>query len=435
MGTQSTASSTALDQGAIDTINPANCRYVGIFGDSRAYLSFTSGGLNFQLRNVGVAHWLQAYGLNAFTLLGDLNGGVSGDTTAGMLSRQPAFIALLKSRGCTRAVFVGSTNDRSAGIDLGTSKKNVREIVRNFFQAGIGVIAIGETPRGNGHSQYELGSAQIKEDHYQMHLWFQNTLSKVCTVLNVWDAMVDPASGRNYYVKDGMTVDGIHMSKIGAQQVGIAGGARVAAEVRQLGDFLESNVRYHATNNPLGPLTANPLMTGSDGRFEFTPASGSQLASGWKAGANNVAGLTLTFSKETDGDGREWQKVHIRGQSGAQGPQILISTPITLSDLRDGDRIKATGLVKSEGQGLSNVGLAILMTPAWAVKNDAEDSHKEFPWPSAPTGVLSRETPMYEHVGVKQTGLEPRIDIGCSANASINATVWFARCGAFKFTY
>ncbi|WPO99304.1 SGNH/GDSL hydrolase family protein [Pseudomonas sp. HR96] len=424
----------AVDQHALAVVNPANSRYVGFFGDSRAYLSWSSGGLNFQLRNVGLAHWLQAYGLNAFSLLGELNGGVAGDTTRGMLERQPQFIELLHSRGCTRAVFIGSTNDRTAGIDLGTSKKNVREIVRNFFQAGISVIVVGETPRGNGHSDYELSSAQIKEDHYQMHLWFQHTLSKVCTVLNVWDAMVDPASGSDYYVKDGMTVDGIHMSKIGAQVVGLAGGARIAAEVRQLGDFLDSNVRFHA-GNPLGSLTANPLLEGSDGNLEFSAGCGSQLASGWKASANHIDGLMITLSKEVDAEGREWQKVHIIGQSGGEAPQINISTPVNVGDLHEGDRIKATALVKSEGRGLSNVGLALLLTPAWAVKSDPEDSHRECPWPSEPTGVLSRETPMYKHVGDKQTGIEPRIDISCSPNTAIDASVWFAQCGAFKFTY
>lgn len=420
---------------AISTVNPANSRYVGFFGDSRAYLSFTSGGLNTQLRNVGLAHWIQAYGLNAFSLLGELNGGIAGDTTAGMLARQPAFIELLHSRGCTRALFIGRTNDRTAGVDLGTSKKNMREIVRNFLQAGISVSVISETPRGNGSSAYELNSQQLKDDHYQMHLWIRDSLSQMCSVIDVWQAMVDVASGANHYVRDGMTVDGIHMSKLGAQQVGLAAGARIAAEVRHLGDFLESNVLYDAQANPFGSLTANPLFAGTDGRFEFAPAPGSELASGWKASANHVDGLTLTFSKEADDEGRCWQKVRLQGQAGNEGPQLYISTPIEVAHLNDGDRIKATGLVKTQGQGLSNVGLAILMTPAWAVKNDAEDSHKECPWPSEATGMLSRETPMYQHSGDKQAGLEPRLDISCSANCALDATVWFSQCGAFKFTY
>ncbi|WP_213875327.1 SGNH/GDSL hydrolase family protein [Pseudomonas sp. dw_358] len=427
---------TSTELNAIAAVNPANSRYVGFFGDSRAFLSYTPpSATQSQLRNVGLAHWLQAYGLNAFTLLVELAAGIAGDTTTGMLKRQPAFIQLLKTRGCTRAVFIGSTNDRTAGIDLGTSKKNVREIVRNFFEAGISVIAISETPRGNGSSDYELRTQELKNDHYQMHLWFKNTLSQVCTVIDVWDLMVNTASGTQYYVKDGMTVDGIHMSKVGAQQVGIAGGARIAAETRHLGDFLESNVGFDANSNPLGTLTGNPLLEGTDGNIAFTPASGSQLATGWKAAAHRTDDLTVSLSKETDSEGKIWQKVHVRGQSsGSNGPQIQITTPVPMGNIQNGDRIKATARVKSQGGGLSNVALAILMVPAWALKGDAEDSHKDFPWPSDATGVLSRETPVYQHDGT-QTSLDVRFDIDFMPNAAIDATVWFSQCGAFKFTY
>jgi lysophospholipase L1-like esterase len=416
--------------------NMANTRYVGFFGDSRAYLSFTSNGLHAQLRNVGLAHWLQAYGDNAFSLLGELNGGIAGDTTGGMLARQPAFIELLKSRACTLAVFIGSTNDRTNNTDLGVSQKNVREIVRNFLQAGIAVIAISETPRGDGCSQYELATQQQKGDHYRMHRWFEEKLSSMCTVLNVWDRMIDSESGSNYYVKPGMTEDGIHMSKIGAQQVGVVGGPVIAGQVRHLGDYLLSNERYHG-GNPLGTLSANPLLAGTDGVFEgFTPVEGSRLASEWKASSNNADGLTFTFSQETDERGARWQKIHARGQVGGSGASLHIATSLAVENLSEGDRVKATARVKSAGEGLSNLALMLLMTPAWKTKGDPEDSTKACPWPSEAIGPLSRETPMYRHVAPDhQTGLEPRIEVDFAANAAVDASVWFSQCGAFKFTY
>lgn len=427
---------TTTELNAIAAVNPANSRYVGFFGDSRAFLSYTPPSpTQSQLRNVGLAHWLQAYGLNAFTLQVELAAGIAGDTTEGMRKRQPAFIEMLKARGCTRAVFIGSTNDRTAGIDLGISQQNVRGIVDNFLEAGISVIAISETPRGTGSSDYELRTQELKNDHYKMHLWFKNELSKICTVIDVWDLMVDPASGSNYYVKDGMTVDGIHMSKVGAQQVGIAGGERIAAETRHLGDFLQSNVGFNAHSNPWGSLTANPLLEGTDGTVSGSVTQGSQLATGWKAAAHRAEGLTVTLSKETDFDGRTWQKVQVRGRSAAgNGPQIQITTPVPMGDVQHGDRIKATALVRSQGAGLSNVALAILMVPAWALKGDAEDSHKDFPWPSGATGVLSRETPPYQHDG-SQTSLDVRFDIDFTPDTDIDASVWFSQCGAFKFTY
>jgi lysophospholipase L1-like esterase len=416
--------------------NMANTRYVGFFGDSRAYLSFTSNGLHAQLRNVGLAHWLQAYGDNAFSLLGELNGGIAGDTTSGMLARQPAFIELLKSRACTLAVFIGSTNDRTNNTDLGISQKNVREIVRNFLQAGIAVIAISETPRGDGCSPYELATQQQKDDHYRMHRWFEEELSSMCTVLNVWDRMIDSESGSDYYVRPGMTEDSIHMSKIGAQQVGIVGGPVIAGQVRHLGDYLLSNERYHG-GNPLGALSANPLLMGGDGVFEgFTPVAGAQLASDWRAKTENADGLAFTFSQETDARGMRWQKVHARGQVGGAAAWLHISTSLAVDQLNEGDRIKVTARVKSEGEGLSNLALMLVMTTVWKTKGDPEDSNKDCPWPSESIGPLSRETPMYLHAAPNcQQGLEPRIEVDYAANAAVDATIWFSQCGAFKFTY
>jgi hypothetical protein len=418
--------------------NIANSRYVGFYGDSRAYLSFAqSSGISRMLRNVAMAHWLQAYGDNAFSLLWELNRGVAGDTTQGMLNRQPAFIELLKSRGSTLVVFIGSTNDRSANIELGISQRNVQEIVRNFLQARIAVIAISETPRGDGCSQYELNTQKQKDDHYAMHLWFEQELSKMCTVFNVWDRLVDTSSGRNYYVKPGHTVDGIHMSKLGSHQVGQVGGPIIAAQVRHLGDYLASNSPYHKEGNTSGTLSPNPMLEGTDGTFsQFTPAEGSVLPSSWKASVQKFDGLTARFTKETDAKGKVWLKIYCSGTSGPEKPSLRVSVPVNMSLLQANDRIKATARVRSNGEGLSNVSLGMTITPEWVMKLDAQDADPG-PWPSSNTGVLSRETPMYEHTGdnIAQRALDVSVDINLQANATVFVDIWFSQCGAFKFTY
>jgi lysophospholipase L1-like esterase len=429
----------------------ASPKLVGGFGDSRIALSFANtSGLYEMLRNLGLVHWTQAWSRGVITMPKALNGGVAGDTTIMALARLPAYITLCQSLGCKRVLVCLGTNDRPGGIDLGTTKKNVREIIRRFIAAGITPYLVSETPRGTGSSSYELATQALRDDHYNFHVWCETVMSKMCKVINAWDRWIDAASGTMYYPKPNMTIDGIHGSKVGGNEIGQAAAPVIAADIAQLADLVESNALFHATNNPLGSLVNNPLFDGTTGTWQggFVPVVGSQLATGWNCSVSNFSGnradgtpfaLTVNASKEvtveTDLGPVTWQRLDVVGTSGANTPELNLNQNINFAALVNGDTMKATALVKTQGTGISNMGLTSLMTPVYQLKADAENSDASFPWPSELLGPLSREMPSYLKASDTVTAIELKMNMQLMKNATINASFWIARCSAFKVTY
>jgi lysophospholipase L1-like esterase len=452
-GTNEQSKLTKLDVDYNQTSISSN-KYVGFFGDSRAFLSVVApGGLNEYFRKLGLAHWIQAYSLGTVSMpriLGNtggtgfvLNGGVAGDTTVQMLARLPAYITNCVANGIRRVVLIGGTNDRSGTIDLGTTKKNIREMVRMFQKAGIAVDLISETPRGTGSSAYELSTQAKRDDHYAFHIWCETVMPKMCRVHNMWDLMIDPTSGNLYYPKPGYTIDGIHFSCLSSQAGGALIGPVMAKEIRQLGDFLESNAAYNASTNPLGTLITNPLLDGTTGTWQggYVPVAGSQVATGWNMSVSNFTGLTVLASKEietlADGNTIQWQKYFVSGTaSTASQPELSLNQNLTMSQLTVGDVVKATALVRTEGTGISNMGLGCLMTPPFSQKLDCEDSDPLQPWPSINTGILSREMPNFYYTDTTTvTAIELKMRMSFTKGAVVNATFWVAKCGMFKVTY
>lgn len=422
-------------------------KLVGGFGDSRIALSYANtSGIYDMLRNLGSVHWIQAWSQGVITMPKALNGGVAGDTTVMALARQDAYIALCQSLGCKRVFVCIATNDRGI-YDLGTTKKNVREIIRRFLAAGITPYLMSETPRGTGSSQYELKTQDLRNEHYQYHLWCERVMSRMCKIVSVWNRWIDPASGEMYYPKAEMTIDGIHGSKEGGNEMGQAGAAVIAADIAQLPDLLESNTVFDAINNPLGSLVANPLLLGTSGTWQngYVPVAGSQVADSWNCSVENFSGtranstayaLTVKASKEVDDDGVTWQRFDVSGTTGADQANLNMNQTIDMSQLSNGDVMKATALVKSQGEGISNMALQDLMTPIYQLKSDAEDSDSSFPWPSAAIGPLSREMPSYTKTASDSvTGMELKVVMQFALNATVSASFWIAQCGPFKVDY
>lgn len=427
----------ALNRLGFVRATPRN-RTIGGFGDSRIFLSWSGSGANDYLKTWGLMGWVQKFSNGACSAPVAYNGGVAGDTTAQMLVRQAAYIATLKAAGVNLVVVWGSTNDRPAGIDLGTSQRNLREIVRNFQIAGIDVILISETPRGNGSSSYELTAAQ-KADHYAMHVWIETVMSQMCAVANVWDYWVDPSSGTNYYPLASVVRDWIHPSKIGAMVAGRVVGKIVAAWCRGLPDLAESNVVFNATSNPKGSLTPNPLVAGTGGSIyaSCAPVAGSVLADGWIAEltSGSISGLTTTWSKETL-NGVSYQKLRIKGIATSSPAEVSAYLDVPLASLANNDKLKASGLVISQGVGLSAIGLNLMLVPGYTQKLDGDESDSSLPYPSENLGPLPFETPLL--VFLTATGLtlvRLRLTVTVSPSRDVDCTVWFGKTGALKVTY
>ncbi len=423
----------------ISNTSNAHGRYVGLFGDSRAFLSFTNSGQFYDaMRNVGIATWIQGLGGGQFTIPRALGGGVAGNTLDQMKQRQAAYITTCNNMGCKRVIVIGGTNDVTSSASLGSMKKKMREIVRTFLQAGISVEVISETPRGNpAGGSYNLATQAQRDTLYQYHLWIENTLSKMCMVHNVWDLWVNPASGIMYYPKPEVTEDDIHPSKIGASLFGLVAGPGIGQRVHQLPDMLESNDLYSATFTG-GSLINNPMLTGTTGTWQggYVPVAGSVLATGWNASVNSFTGLKVYAYLVTDEDGDIRQCFQVTGQVGATDATLQFNQPIPLTNIAEGAVVKNTAIFYSSGQGIANFALRMLMTPSYTLKYDAENSNVNLLWPSDPIGPLYRETPTFTYAAAgNQTGLEMNIEMNFFRGSTVNAFFQIKKPGAFLVTY
>lgn len=418
---------------------PSN-RYIAGFGDSRIFLSWSGSNGNDFLKTWGVMTWIQRYSGGSAACPVAYNGGVAGETTSDMLKRQAAFITLLKANSVNLVVVWGSTNDRTQGMDIRDSQRNLMDIVRNFQQNGIAVIVVSETPRGNGSSSYELTAAG-KADHYAMHVWIETVLSQMCAVANVWDRWINVGSGSLYYALTSVVRDGIHASKIGAQLAGMVLGPIVKAYCRGLPDVPESNVVYNATTNPRGSLTTNPQVAGTSGNINANcaPTAGSQLADGWGAelSGGSIGGLATTFSKTTLADTFTYQKVSVKGITTANQCELSFYVDVPLASLANGDKVKAAGLIASEGVGIGAVGLGLLfVTSSYLQKLDGDESDPTLPYPSDNTGVLPFESPILNYTTAQNiTLVRMRITLTLPPSRDVNCSIWFRKIGAVKVAY
>lgn len=411
-----------------------SARKVGLFGDSRAFMSYSSSGYYTDfLKGWGIAHWIQYLSNGACCFPYVLNGGVAGDTTGGMLKRLPAYIATMKAEGANLVIIQMGGNDRTAGIDLQTSCLNTQRIVRAFQDAQIAVILCNGSARGNGSSAYDLNPAQTA-DHFAWHQFVDRVMSQECQVVDTWTRSVDPASGTKYWARADMVRDGVHHSKIGAYQDARSIVKVIDPFLHDYGLVPTSNQLYDANNNPLGPLAPNALMTGTGGTIpaKLNPTPGSVLATGWNADGGNMTGLQSEWSKEIDEQNVEWQKVRVFGTSGASAGEIVLQNNVTLGYLADGDKLRAVGLVKTRGVGLSFIGLGLLEAKSYRQKLDGDDPDPSLPYPEeAISGRM--ETPVATWVVADATpALVVRPTVSIRPNSTVDFTFWITRCTANK---
>lgn len=412
-------------------------RNVGFLGDSRAFLSFTNpGGLNTYKRSLGMAPAIASASVGIFDIPTNIITGVAGYTSQQIRDNLLVpHIAALQAAGANRTFLIGSTNDRSAGTATSVSQANLLYIIAQLNAAGIIVELISETPRGTGSSSYEL-TAQGKIDHLFMHNWMQGLIgtNPMLFVHNWWDLWLDTASGTNYYVKTTHTEDGIHPSEIGAQAGGALSGPAVVS--RLPGTFVSvlpvDATLYNASTAPQGSLIANPLLTGTGGTKESTAtAITGVVPAGWTLGAANITGLTLVASQETINGVNYWKLVVTGTGTDTSNPIISLKQAVPTTNMVLGDNIKSVCSVITAGTNISCAGLGFLMVPAYAVKYDTEDSAPSLLYPTANSGRLSRETPIYVREAT-QTQFELRMESILLKQAAINATFWFGTVKTYK---
>lgn len=413
---------------------------VAIFGHSWAFLSHSgSANGNEFIKLWGVAHGIQSKMSGDVIFPRALNFGVAGCTTQDMIANQPAAIAAMKAAGCTLVVIPGtSTNDRTSDFTVARSKQNVAAILQGFKRNGIDVVMLSEAPRGGSSGASSALTGQRLANHIEMVKWQLEELSKICTVVDIFNPLVDISSGGAYLPKDGIMRDGLHLSEMGAELVGrlTVGAMRKYVPVGSAGELIDLARTSGATFN------TNPALTGTAGTMEagVKAEAGSVVATGWNASGENfpATGLTTVWYKEKIGL-EEYQCVRIRGQAPADNfPVVYFQQDQTIANLGASDTLqaRATDLI-SHGTGLIGVGLEFVISTSKAFylvqDGDVHDAARDYP----SYHVRScRLTPKYIHdTTVTNNLVRSELRITLKKGAAIDVVIKVGNLEVMKMGY
>ncbi len=418
-------------------------RTIGLFGDSKAALSFasvTNG--NILSKAFGLASWIQTWSQGRVHAPLANNFGIAGQTSAEILLRQRAVLLDPVNANVDVWVVICGSNDRRSPMTLEQSQKNVRAICRNFREAGKHVVFITETPNGPGGGNLSDDQQAI---HYAYHLWAMNDLpNEVPGVLvaNPWEDMENLATTRREPLP-GLTRDGVHWTIRGAEIVG----RHVWNAMRHLfpgpADWFTTNLLYDAAKCPTGSLNLNPALLYTGGTLNANvpvPAGttaaqmpGSMQLYGDGAGPQ---GAVITPSMEVDTDGVTWFKLSVKGKiPNANSKEILLRTTGPLQNMVAGDRIRSQVRVKHRGVGMASINLSLIpsrgASPGFYRVYTDHDPYELTD--TYPTRLMegSRETPVYVH-NEGAEDISNRFAIVCQPDVDLNFEVWLTSFATTK---
>jgi len=155
---------------------------------------------------LGFVPQLEAWLLDQGQDVAVINAGVSGDTTAGGLSRvdwtlTPDVDALIVTLG---------GNDLLRGIDPGVSRANLDGILRTAYAAGVEVLLVGMQAPGNYGPEYKATFDSIYPDLAETY----GTLFVASFFEGFGGATVDPSAFGPF-----MQADGIHPNAMGVERI------------------------------------------------------------------------------------------------------------------------------------------------------------------------------------------------------------------------
>jgi len=410
----------------VDKRFAAKIHEVAVFGHSWAFLCHSATAPNSFIKSWGVAHATQARLGGDVVFPQELNYGIAGDTTAGMLGRCDAAIADMQSKGCSTVLIPGlATNDRSASLSVADSARNSVAIIKKFIDADFTVVVLSEAPRNGA---YEL-TGQNLTNHTAFYEWGRNYLPSCCVFVDIWDTL---SSGG--IPKPGMLHDGIHLSQIGADAVGKV----IAAAIR---DYVPLGGKLTRLFDALVAVDAcsvkNPSMEGTSGTIPGNcyPSVGSVLATHWNGLGQNAAGLTTHWYKEVE-DGVTYQVVRITGNTAAgANPVIQIYQDVDLNTLVSGDKVVGRAYLDYEGQHIVGVSREqyVPASPAYyaLVDGDYHDASQTLP---SDKNIVARITPVYTHNvnGSTTIVLRQTLKIVLDKAKTVDVVVRVAELSAFK---
>jgi len=401
---------------------------VALLGDSRPFLSHYVSGKNSFTKLFGLAHWLQAYSQGRITCPQSLNFGVAGDTTAQILFRLETAVAGIVAAKARMVFLVCGTNDISSGFTPGRTRQNIKRIIRRLHAEGLVVIVISESPRGG--TTYAL-SAEGNQRLVELHRWYESEMPKLgVPVANVWDEMVDPATG--YSPRPGVTNDELHQNPTGAEIYGRKMWRAAEPYFPMDGLLVEDDLVYHATNNVGGSLITNSLFKAKQGQIDASAlaTAGSVVPTGFSLSGETWAGLKVTSSLVSNDEYGNKLVLRITGTA-TQAGTLALAQAIDVSALAVSDKVRSTCLVETEGKGMATVLLDhLVISGSWNSQADGDPQDTANPYPSQKLGPISRQTPDLVFAS-DITGLQVRLQVRVYPGP-VDANVAVSRLGTFK---
>lgn len=380
-------------------------REFAIFGDSRTAQCHTISTTAISTENYGYAFW--ASQVSGGYCPAAFNFGVGGDTTAMMLARISSVVAC----SADIVLFMGGTNDRTSGMTVADTKRNIIAIVRRLQKAGKIVIVGNDTPRFGTKAL----TTQQQIDHETIRDWVTNELSKITLVADTYSRIIQSDLH-----------DDLHVAVKGAYKVGALGFGVVLSKYINLSvDLPTDSTDIYSINNITGSLITNPLLTGNviQNTGSVNPLVGSVVATGFKGAGSNLAGLNTEWYKEIAPFG-ESQCIKFSGASTSAGSYIAF-TPTAVFDLSNVSTGNVLSLMAGydlvgDGNGILGVTAEFLVTkPVNSVSTNFyyRDGDKYVDPHSMPTGTISGalDTQRYTIDGT-ETAILPRISVYFAQN-------------------
>lgn len=401
-------------EGAFDVENtskPLN-REIAIFGDSRTAMCHTIAATAYTTENYGYAFWACALSGKAFVPYTN-NFGVGGDTTAQMLAR----ITPVVNSAADIVLFMGGTNDRTGGMSVADTKRNITAIVKRLNKAGKIVIVANDTPR---FADKALTPSQ-QADHEAIRDWVTNELSAITPVVDTYSRIVQSDLH-----------DNLHPNPKGAYKIGGVFAEAIVKYSKIPTDLPQDSTDTFSAFNTTGSLVANPFMTGSANMStaSVNPIAPSVIATGFKGAGSSFTGVNTQWSKEQSEFG-ELQVITFTGTPTTAGAYLAFSptSAFTLANVAVGDIISLLAFVEISDKNSGVLGVTAELVVTKPVSGTSttiyyRDGDKyQDPYTLTKDNLsLSMETQRYTVDGT-ETAIVPRISVYFAQNVQQNATV------------
>lgn len=323
----------------------------------------------------------------------------AGTDYPGLLSRLDALVA---TKAGHVVMVAPSANDRNSW-SAAQSIANLKVCIDRIVDAGMLLTILLDYPHGAAaYSSLRLpnSAAAPQLDHWHaVNRWLLTQHgSRGIRVIDTPAILADFVSAEGQAAA-GMTVDGLHLSTVGAYLVGRV----LAREWRRLYapggvlPFGNAEIANQAGVNPQPLLSIQPYFGGTGGTLG-SGATG-QLATGWKT--QLAQGISAAYSKVSatafagrsyiDDDGppsKDWQQIVVSGTATGTGDVIVLRQDVACTL---GEALRACAEIEVDAgmTGVSSVGLYVFHSGSGQQIRAFAPQRVEFPWPAqAVAGIM-----------------------------------------------